>query len=157
ALNQLVGAAFGAAGQRCMATSVAVMVGQAKEWIDDFVEKSRGLKVNAGSDRQADLGPLVSPRAKQRVAQLIQSGVDEKASLLLDGRDVVVQDYKDGNFIGPTIFSDVKESMAIYREEIFGPVLCIVCVDTLEEAVEFVNRNPNGNGVAVFTQSGGNA
>ncbi len=157
ALNQLVGAAFGAAGQRCMATSVAVMVGEAKDWIDEFVEKSKGLKVNAGSDRKADLGPLVSPRAKQRVAQLIQSGVDEKASLLLDGRDVAVQGYENGNFIGPTIFSDVKEEMAIYREEIFGPVLCIVCVDTLEDAVEFVNRNPNGNGVAIFTQSGGNA
>ena len=157
ALNQLVGAAFGAAGQRCMATSVAVMVGEAKDWIDEFVEKSKGLKVNAGSDRKADLGPLVSPRAKQRVAQLIQSGVDEKATLLLDGRDALVKGYEKGNFIGPTIFSGVTDSMAIYREEIFGPVLCIVCVDTLEEAVEFVNRNPNGNGVAVFTQSGGNA
>lgn len=157
ALNQLVGAAFGAAGQRCMATSVAVFVGSAQEWIADFVERSRKLKVNVGSDREADLGPLVSPRARQRVESLIQKGVDEGAELLLDGRGIVVSGYEKGNFVGPTVFSGVKADMSIYREEVFGPVLCIVCVDTLEEAVEFINENPNGNGVALFTQDGGAA
>ncbi len=157
ALNQLVGAAFGAAGQRCMATSVAVFVGKSKEWIDEFVEKSKLLKVNVGTDRQADLGPLVSPQAKERVRRLIQSGVEEGADLLLDGSNIVVPGYENGNFIGPTIFNNVKVDMQIYREEIFGPVLCIVCVDTIEEAVEFINANPNGNGVAIFTQNGGDA
>ncbi|MBB5216793.1 CoA-acylating methylmalonate-semialdehyde dehydrogenase [Parapusillimonas granuli] len=155
ALNQLVGAAFGAAGQRCMATSVAVLVGEAKDWLPDFIERARKLKVNIGTDREADLGPLVSPAAKQRVETLIRKGVEEGAELLLDGRGLAVAGYERGNFVGPTVFGGVKADMAIYREEIFGPVLCVVCVDTLEEAVEFINRNPNGNGVAVFTQDGG--
>lgn len=157
ALNQLVGAAFGAAGQRCMATSVAVFVGKSREWLPDFVERAKTLKVNVGTDRDADLGPLVSPGARKRVESLIQQGVDEGANLLLDGRGITVADYPDGNFVGPTIFSGVTADMAIYREEVFGPVLCVVEVDTLEEAVQFINNNPNGNGVALFTQDGGAA
>lgn len=157
ALNQLVGAAFGAAGQRCMATSVAVFVGDANDWLPDFVERAKKLKVNIGTDREADLGPLVSSNARKRVESLIQQGVDEGATLLLDGRGIDVEGYPDGNFIGPTVFSGVKADMAIYREEVFGPVLCIVQVDTMEEAIDFINRNPNGNGVAVFTQDGGSA
>ncbi|MGE4369182.1 MAG: CoA-acylating methylmalonate-semialdehyde dehydrogenase [Burkholderiaceae bacterium] len=157
ALNQLVGAAFGAAGQRCMATSVAVMVGSAKDWLPDFVERAKKLKVNVGTDRQADLGPLVSPNAKRRVEGLIQKGVEEGAQLLLDGRNLVVDSYEKGNFVGPTVFSGVTADMTIYKDEIFGPVLCVVCVDTLEQAVEFINGNPNGNGVALFTQDGGSA
>jgi malonate-semialdehyde dehydrogenase (acetylating)/methylmalonate-semialdehyde dehydrogenase len=157
ALNQLVGAAFGAAGQRCMATSVAVMVGSAKEWLPDFIERAKKLKVSIGSDRDADLGPLVSPNAKKRVLGLIDQGVEEGAQLLLDGRNLVVKGYEQGNFVGPTVFSGVTANMTIYKEEIFGPVLCVVCVDTLEDAVEFINRNPNGNGVAIFTQDGGAA
>lgn len=157
ALNQLVGAAFGAAGQRCMATSVAVFVGESRDWIPDFIERAKKLKVNAGTDREADLGPLVSPQARQRVEGLIQKGVEEGAELLLDGRGIQVPGYENGNFVGPTVFSGVRADMAIYREEIFGPVLCIVTVDSLDEAIEFVNANPNGNGVALFTQDGGNA
>lgn len=157
ALNQLVGAAFGAAGQRCMATSVAVMVGEAREWLPDFVERAKKLKVNIGTDVDADLGPLVSPNALKRVEGLIQQGVDEGAELLLDGRNLTVVGYEKGNFVGPTIFNNVSRDMSIYSEEIFGPVLCVVSVDTLEEAVEFINQNPNGNGVALFTQDGGSA
>jgi malonate-semialdehyde dehydrogenase (acetylating)/methylmalonate-semialdehyde dehydrogenase len=157
ALNQLVGAAFGAAGQRCMATSVAVMVGSAKDWLPDFIERAKKLKVSIGSDRDADLGPLVSPNAKKRVLSLIDQGVKEGAELVLDGRDLVVKGYENGNFVGPTVFNGVTADMAIYKEEIFGPVLCVVCVDTLEQAVEFINGNPNGNGVAIFTQDGGAA
>jgi len=157
ALNQLVGAAFGAAGQRCMATSVAVFVGESRDWIPDFIERAKKLKVNAGTDREADLGPLVSPQARQRVEGLIQKGVEEGAELLLDGRGIQVPGYENGNFVGPTVFSGVRADMAIYREEIFGPVLCIVTVGSLDEAIEFVNANPNGNGVALFTQDGGNA
>ena len=157
ALNQLVGAAFGAAGQRCMATSVAVFVGESREWIPDFIERARKLKVNIGTDRNADLGPLVSPTARQRVETLIEQGVEEGAELVLDGRGIEVPGYTNGNFVGPTVFTGVTADMAIYREEIFGPVLCIVTADTMEDAIEFVNANPNGNGVAVFTQDGGNA
>jgi len=157
ALNQLLGAAFGAAGQRCMAISVAVMVGAAGEWIDELARRAAALKVNVGTDRQADLGPLVSPRARQRVESLIEAGVQEGAALLLDGRGVRGAGYEKGNFVGPTIFRDVQPQMRIYQEEIFGPVLCVVRVETLEEAVQFINRNPNGNGVSIFTQDGGHA
>ncbi|OWT77483.1 MULTISPECIES: CoA-acylating methylmalonate-semialdehyde dehydrogenase [unclassified Achromobacter] len=153
-LNQLLGAAFGAAGQRCMATSVAVFVGKSREWLPEFVERSRKLKVNNGTDRQADLGPLVSPSARKRVESLIQQGVDEGAQLLLDGRDIKISGFEKGNFVGPTVFSGVKGDMKIYTEEIFGPVLCVVEVETLEDAVAFINGNPNGNGVALFTQDG---
>ncbi|SAI73575.1 methylmalonate-semialdehyde dehydrogenase [Bordetella ansorpii] len=157
ALNQLLGAAFGAAGQRCMAASVAVLVGEARNWLPEFVERAKKLKVNAGTDRQADLGPLVSANARKRVEGLIQQGVDEGAKLLLDGRGVKVPGFEAGNFVGPTVFGDVTERMQVYTEEIFGPVLCVVGVETLEEAVAFINRNPNGNGVALFTQDGGAA
>jgi len=157
ALNQLVGAAFGAAGQRCMAASVGVLVGAAREWLPEFVERARKLKVNAGVDRDADVGPLVSAGARERVEGLIQRGVDEGAELLLDGRGCTVPGYEQGNFVGPTVFAGVRADMDIYREEIFGPVLGVVCVDTLEEAVAFINDNPNGNGVALFTQDGGAA
>src|SRR3546814_3939047 len=106
--------------------------------------------VNIGSDKEADLGPLVSPNAKKRVESLIQQGVDEGAELVLDGRNLSVPGYESGNFVGPTVFNGVKANMAIYHEEIFGPVLCVVGVDTLEEAVEFINNNPTGNGVAAI-------
>jgi malonate-semialdehyde dehydrogenase (acetylating)/methylmalonate-semialdehyde dehydrogenase len=154
ALNQLLGAAFGAAGQRCMAASVAVLVGEARNWLPEFVERAKKLKVNAGIDRQADLGPLVSPAARVRVENLIQKGVDEGAKLLLDGRNIKVPGFEQGNFVGPTVFGGVTGEMDIYKEEIFGPVLGVVGVETLEEAVAFINRNPNGNGVALFTQDG---
>jgi malonate-semialdehyde dehydrogenase (acetylating)/methylmalonate-semialdehyde dehydrogenase len=157
ALNQLLGAAFGAAGQRCMATSVAVFVGASRDWLPEFVTRAKQLKVNAGTDRNADLGPLVSAAARKRVEGLIQQGVDEGADLLLDGRDIKVTGYEKGNFVGPTVFGGVKGEMKIYTEEVFGPVLCVVGVETLEEAVEFINANPNGNGVALFTQDGGAA
>jgi malonate-semialdehyde dehydrogenase (acetylating)/methylmalonate-semialdehyde dehydrogenase len=153
-LNALVGAGFGAAGQRCMATSVAVLVGKANGWIPDIVEKAKTLKINGGTEQGADLGPVVSKAAFKRVTELIDAGVKEGAKLDLDGRGVKVPGYPDGNFIGPTIFSGVKTSMRIYNEEIFGPVLVIVSVDTLDEAIAFVNANPFGNGTGVFTQSG---
>jgi malonate-semialdehyde dehydrogenase (acetylating) / methylmalonate-semialdehyde dehydrogenase len=134
-----------------------VFVGEAQKWVPDFVERAKKLKVNIGSDREADLGPLVSPNARKRVEGLITQGVDEGAKLLLDGRGIKVPGYEKGNFVGPTVFGGVKADMAIYREEVFGPVLDIVEVDTLEEAIEFVNENPNGNGVGIFTQDGGAA
>jgi len=153
ALNQLTGAAFGAAGQRCMALSVAVLVGEARSWIPDMVAKAKSLRVGAGKDNP-DLGPLISCTARERVAKLIAQGVAEGAVLELDGREVQVDGYPDGNFVGPTIFSGVSTDMAIYQQEIFGPVLCLLGVDTLDEAIAIINANPNGNGTAIFTQSG---
>jgi malonate-semialdehyde dehydrogenase (acetylating) / methylmalonate-semialdehyde dehydrogenase len=153
-LNALAGASFGAAGQRCMATSVVVLVGASKEWLPDLVERASGLTVNAGTEANADVGPVVSRAAKERILGLIEAGEKEGATLALDGRGVTVAGYEKGNFIGPTIFSSVKTDMSIYRQEIFGPVLCVLEAATLDDAIALVNRNPMGNGVGLFTQSG---
>lgn len=154
AINNMIGSAFGAAGQRCMANSVLVLVGKAREWLPEIIEKSRQLKVGPGTQRDADLGPLVSPQARKRVLGLIDTGEKEGATLALDGRQCTVDGYPDGNFVGPTLFSGVTADMTIYREEVFGPVLCVVEVETLDEAIAFINRNPNGNGTSIFTGSG---
>lgn len=156
-LNQLVGAAFGAAGQRCMALSTAVFVGEARNWIPELVEKAKKLKVNAGHEPGADLGPVISPEAKQRVCDLVQSGIDQGAKILLDGRDVKVPGYEKGNFVGPTILHYVKPEMKCYTEEIFGPVLVSMEVDTLDDAIKLINANPYGNGTAIFTTNGATA
>src|ERR1700733_4506873 len=112
-LNALAGAGFGAAGQRCMATSVVVLVGASQQWLPDLVEKAKTLKVNAGNEAGTDIGPVVSRAAKQRILGLIEAGVKEGATLDLDGRGVKVSGYEEGNFIGPTIFSDVTTEMEI--------------------------------------------
>ena len=154
ALNAIAGAAFGAAGQRCMALSVVVLVGEAQKWIPDMVEKGKSLSLNAGTEKGADLGPLVSCAALSRVEGFIESGIAEGAKLELDGRKPSVPGFEKGNFVGPTIFSGVKPGMSIYDEEVFGPVLALVAADTMDEAIAFINANPNGNGTAIFTQSG---
>jgi len=153
-LNALAGAGFGAAGQRCMATSVVVFVGASKDWLPELVERARGLSVNGGTEANTDVGPVVSRAAKERILGLIDAGVKEGATLSLDGRDVTVKGYEKGNFIGPTVFSGVNTDMTIYKQEIFGPVICVLEVATLDNAIALVNRNPMGNGVGLFTQSG---
>lgn len=139
-----------------MALSVVVLVGESKQWVDEIVEKSAQLVVSAGKDDK-DLGPLISKQAKARVERLIQTGIDEGATLRLDGRGCQVAGYEEGNFVGPTILDNVTTDMSCYTEEIFGPVLCIMYADTLEEAIKIINTNPNGNGTAIFTQSGAHA
>ncbi|MEG2049169.1 MAG: aldehyde dehydrogenase family protein, partial [Comamonas sp.] len=153
-LNALLGAAFGAAGQRCMAVSVAVLVGDAQKWIPDLVAKSKTLKVSGGTEAGTDVGPVVSCAALSRVESLIERGIADGAVLELDGRKPQVTGYDKGNFVGPTVFSGVKPGMSIYEQEIFGPVLCLVAADDIDQAIEFINANPNGNGTAIFTQSG---
>lgn len=153
-LDALVGAAFGAAGQRCMAASTVVLVGQARQWIPALVAKAQTLKVNAGSEPGTDLGPVISRSARERIEALIATGIAEGATLELDGRNPTVPGFAQGNFVGPTIFSGVAPGMRIYDEEIFGPVLVILEAATLEDAIALVNANPNGNGTALFTQSG---
>ena len=154
-LNALLGASFGAAGQRCMAVSVAVLVGEAGTWAKDLVEKAQRMRVGAGNAEGTDVGPLISCAAKDRVESLIERGVAEGATLLLDGRKPPLDGgARAGNFVGPTIFSGVRPGMAIYDEEIFGPVLCLVAAKDLDEAIALTNANPNGNGCALFTQSG---
>jgi malonate-semialdehyde dehydrogenase (acetylating)/methylmalonate-semialdehyde dehydrogenase len=156
-VNQLVGAGTGAAGQRCMATSVAVFVGDSHHLIPKIVEACQKLKVGPGGDTSTDIGPVISQAAKDRIEELIECGVHKcKADLLLDGRNPKVADeYAKGYYVGPTVFDHVKPSMRIYQEEIFGPVLLCVRVKTLDEAIQLVNANPYGNGCGVFTRSGG--
>uniref|UniRef100_A0A4D5RA25 Probable methylmalonate-semialdehyde/malonate-semialdehyde dehydrogenase [acylating], mitochondrial n=1 Tax=Scolopendra viridis TaxID=118503 RepID=A0A4D5RA25_SCOVI len=156
-LNQLVGAAFGAAGQRCMALSTAVFVGESKNWLPELVERAKKLNVNAGHEPNSDLGPVISPEAKKRILSLVEAGIKEGAKCILDGRDIVVKGYEKGNFIGPTILTDVKSDMTCYKEEIFGPVLVTMSVDNLDDAIELINNNPYGNGTAVFTTNGATA
>jgi malonate-semialdehyde dehydrogenase (acetylating)/methylmalonate-semialdehyde dehydrogenase len=153
-LDSLVGATFGAAGQRCMATSVTVLVGEAQTWIPEIVAKAKTLKVNAGCEKGADVGPVVSKNAKNRILALVEEGIKAGATLELDGRGVKVPGYEKGNFVGPTIFSGVTTEMSIYTTEIFGPVMVIVGVATLDDAIELINKNPFGNGTGIFTQSG---
>lgn len=156
-VNNLVGAACGAAGQRCMAISVAVLVGSAGEWIESIREAMAGLRPGVWNDADAAYGPLISRRAKERVVSLIEQGKKEGAECLLDGTQCVVEGYPDGNWLGPTLFTGVTTDMTLYREELFGPVLICVCVDTLEQAITMINNSPYGNGCSLFTASGGAA
>ena len=137
-----------------MAVSVAVLVGDARKWIPDLVAKSKTLKVSGGTEAGTDVGPVVSCAALARVESLIERGIAEGAKLELDGRKPNVAGYEKGNFVAPTIFSGVTPGMSIYEQEVFGPVLALMGADTLDEAIELINSNPNGNGTAIFTQSG---
>lgn len=140
-LYSIAGSAFGAAGQRCMALSVAIFIGSTSTWIPELVRIALSLKVGCGSDPGVALGPLITSAAKQRVESIIQTAVEEGATLLLDGRNVEVPGYPKGNFVGPTILSNVQPYMDCYQTEIFGPVLCCMQVQNFEEAVEIVNEN----------------
>ncbi|KAJ3208915.1 hypothetical protein HK099_008614 [Clydaea vesicula] len=153
-LNSLVGAAFGAAGQRCMALSTVVFVGKSKEWLPELVERAKQLKVSEGFVDGTDVCPLISADAKKRVESLIQSGVDQGATLLLDGRGSKPKNFETGNFVGPTILANVTKDMKCYTEEIFGPVLVCLNAETLDDALEIINANQYGNGTAIFTNSG---
>ncbi|KAB5579891.1 Aldehyde/histidinol dehydrogenase [Coniochaeta sp. 2T2.1] len=153
-LNAVVGAAFGAAGQRCMALSTLVMIGESKEWLPELAERAKNLSVNGGFEEGADLGPVISPHSKARIEGLIASAEEEGATILLDGRGFTPEKYPNGNWIAPTIITNVTKDMKCYKEEIFGPVLVCLNVDTLDEAIDLINANEYGNGVAIFTKSG---
>lgn len=153
-INSVVGAAFGAAGQRCMALSTLVMVGETKEWLGEVAESAKKLKVSGGFEEGADLGPVISTHSKERILNLIDSAEKEGATILLDGRKYKNEKYPDGNFVGPTIISNVTSDMTCYKEEIFGPVLVCLNVETIDDAIELINKNEYGNGVAIFTKSG---
>ena len=153
-INNLIGASCGAAGQRCMAISVAVLVGSAKNIIPGLAESFKELRPGIWNDDGAAYGPVISAKAKARILDLIRQGKEEGANCEFDGSQVTVPGYPEGNWIGPTLFTGVKPNMAIYREEIFGPVLLTIEVDTLDEAIALINANPYGNGCSMFTASG---
>ncbi|KZV76999.1 methylmalonate-semialdehyde dehydrogenase [Peniophora sp. CONT] len=156
ALNSIVGAAFGAAGQRCMAISVAVLVGAAQDWLPDLIKLAQNLKVSGGFEQGADLGPVISPQAKERILGLIGSAETQGGKIHLDGRNISVPGYEHGNFVGPTII-EADTSMDCYTTEIFGPALVVLRAETLGEAIDIINSNKYGNGTAIFTQSGATA
>ncbi|PVI03727.1 Methylmalonate-semialdehyde dehydrogenase [Periconia macrospinosa] len=157
ALNAIAGAAFGAAGQRCMALSTLVMIGETKDWLPELAERAKDIKMDGGFEEGADLGPVISPESKKRIEDLIASAEEEGATILLDGRGQKPEKYPNGNWVGPTIITNVKPHMKCYTEEIFGPVLVCLNVETIDEAIDLINANEYGNGTAIFTRSGATA
>lgn len=156
AADALIGAGYGSAGERCMAVSVAVPVGEetANRLVARLQERIKALKVGPSLDKDTDFGPVVTAAAKERIEGYIQAGVDEGATLLADGRGFSVQGHEDGFWIGPTLFDHVSKDMAIYRNEIFGPVLSVVRAADYDEALRLCTDNEFGNGVAIFTRDG---
>jgi malonate-semialdehyde dehydrogenase (acetylating)/methylmalonate-semialdehyde dehydrogenase len=155
AANHLVAAAFGSAGERCMAISAAVTVGPAGDALVDAVNvKAREVVVGSGRDEKSEMGPVVTPQARDRIVGLIDAGERQGGKVLVDGRGLVVPGYENGFFVGPTVVDQVTQEMDVYREEVFGPVLSVLRADTVDEAIALINANPYGNGTAIFTSSG---
>ena len=151
----IVDSAFGCAGQRCLAASVVITVGEASEKVtQNIIALAQSKKTGNGMVADVDMGPVITMESKERIIKLIQTGIDEGAEILLDGRDVKVTGFEDGNFIGPTILGKVNPDSEVYKTEIFGPVLSIVNVETLEEAIDLINKNRYGNSACIFTRSG---
>jgi len=155
ASDHMVAAAFGSAGERCMAISAAVTVGDVGDGLVEAVTaKAEKIRIGPGRDTSSEMGPVVTPAARHRIIELIGSGADQGASLALDGRGCAVEGYENGFWVGPTVIDHVTPGMEVYREEIFGPVLSVVRTDTVYDAIGLVNANPYGNGTAIFTASG---
>ncbi|MBV1789674.1 CoA-acylating methylmalonate-semialdehyde dehydrogenase [Marinobacterium sp. D7] len=156
AVNALMGAAYGSCGERCMAISVAVTVGDeiADKLVASLKDKIAGLKVGSGLDNSNEMGPLITAQARDRVKGYIDAGVEQGAELVVDGRDIVVPGHENGFFVGATLFDRVTENMTIYTDEIFGPVLVVVRVDSLQQAIDMINRHEYGNGTCIFTRDG---
>jgi len=156
AVDALMGAAYGSAGERCMAISVAVPVGQktADELVKRLIPRVESLKVGPSTDSSADFGPLVTRAHLEKVKGYIDLGVKEGAKLLVDGRGFKMQGYENGFYIGGNLFDGVTKDMRIYKEEIFGPVLCVARAENYSEALGLCNDHEYGNGVAIFTRDG---
>ncbi len=156
AVDALIGAAYGSAGERCMAISVAVAIGDAGDkLVAALAERTATLKIGDGMSEGAEMGPVVTSAAKERIERLIGQGVEQGATLVVDGRGYRVDGCPNGFFVGGTLFDHVTPDMRIYQEEIFGPVLCVVRLPDVGRAVELINANEYGNGVAIFTRDGG--
>ncbi len=155
AVNGLMGAAYGSAGERCMAQSVAVAVGDVgDELVSRLSKKAEALKIGPGMDKSSEMGPLVTKEHLEKVKGYVDLGVKEGAKLVLDGRDLKLQGYENGFYIGGCLFDHVTTDMRIYKEEIFGPVLSVVRVKTFEEATKMINEHEYGNGVSIYTRDG---
>jgi len=158
AADAAVSAGFGSSGQRCMAVSTVVAVGEAAGPLRRaLVDRIEALRVGPGDDRKAEMGPLVTAAHRERVASYLEAGVSEGAELAVDGRDLKVDGFESGFFLGPCLFDRVRPEMSVYTDEIFGPVLIMLRVESYDHAISLVNANPFGNGTAVFTNDGGAA
>jgi len=147
--------AFGCAGQRCLAASLVILVGEAgKSFTDKIVAAAGAKNTGDGLEKGVEMGPVITRESRDRIHGLIQRGLDDGATLLLDGRGIKVPGHENGNFVGPTIFGNVSPEGEIYNTEIFGPVLCIVNTETLDDAIELINRSRYGNSACIFTRSG---
>ncbi len=155
-VDAVMGAAYGSAGERCMAISVVVTIDDetADHFIDKLQPRVSELKVGPYTDPDSEMGPVISPESQAKIKQYIDSGVEAGATLVLDGRDIVVPGYENGCFVGATIFDHVRTDMKIYTDEIFGPVLCVVRAKSYNEAVDMINQHEYGNGTAIFTRDG---
>jgi len=156
AVSALVGAAFGSCGERCMAISVVVCVGDetADKVVQEIKQSVAKMSVGSGDNSANDMGPLVTKAHHDKVRSYVDLGVEEGAELVIDGRDLVVDGYEDGYFLGPCLFDHVKENMRIYQEEIFGPVLCVVRAESEEQAMQLIDDHEYGNGTCIFTRDG---
>ncbi|MDC0418707.1 CoA-acylating methylmalonate-semialdehyde dehydrogenase [Pelagibacteraceae bacterium] len=155
AVNGLMGAAYGSAGERCMAQSVAVAVGGiGDKLVESLAKKVEELKVGSGMDKNSEMGPLITKEHLEKVKGYVDIGIKEGAKLVVDGRNLKLQGYENGYYIGGCLFDQVKKKMRIYKEEIFGPVLSVVRAKNFEEALSLVNEHEFGNGVAIFTRDG---
>ncbi len=155
AVDGIIGAGYGSAGERCMAVSVAVAVGEiADELVENIKNKASKLKVAPWTDKDSDMGPVISKEHKEKIENYISIGIQEGAKLIEDGRNYNIQGYENGYFLGPTLFDNVTKDMTIYKEEIFGPVVSVVRVKNYEEALSLVNDHPYGNGTSIYTSDG---
>ena len=155
AVDGIIGAGYGSAGERCMAISVAVAVGEiADELVDKIHSEALKLKVSPWTDPESDMGPVISKDHKNKIENYISIGVKEGANLIEDGRNYKIQGYENGFFVGPTLFDNVTKDMTIYKEEIFGPVVCVVRAKNYEEALSLVNDHEYGNGSSIYTSDG---
>jgi malonate-semialdehyde dehydrogenase (acetylating) / methylmalonate-semialdehyde dehydrogenase len=153
--NHITAAAYGSAGQRCMALSVAVAVGSiGDDLVDRLKQKALEVKMGPASQQDSEMGPVITAQARDRIVDYIDRGARAGATLVVDGRTITDAQHSDGFFVGPTLFDHVTPDMDIYRDEIFGPVLVVVRVATTQEGIDLINRNPYGNGTCVFTNSG---
>ncbi len=155
AVDGIMGAAYGSAGERCMAVSVAVAVGDiGDKLVEEISNKAQTLKVAPWTDPDAEMGPVISQEHKKKIENLISIGQKEGANLVLDGRGIKIQGYENGSFVGPTLFDSVTKEMTIYKQEIFGPVLSVVRAKNYEEALNLVNNHAFGNGTSIYTSDG---
>ena len=159
AVSALMGAAYGSCGERCMAISVAVCVGDeiSNKVVASLKDRIKNLRIGPGTDISNDMGPLITQEAYTRIQRYVEQGIEQGADLVVDGRNYQVEGHEDGFFVGGFLFDNVTQEMNIYTDEIFGPVLCIVRVDSLDEAMRLIDKHEYGNGTCIFTRDGGTA